>query len=153
MSDREAPEAELWETPEWMKPYEGQIFGHGGNGVADLMNRLRQESNLAFSNSVVFTMACEVSAQVGLLSRLREEGLLRGCPMREMEVIKVTSVDGLGRAIFTPSCPNHWLGAEVVRVVDVEEWLEGYDYYDGDEMRFDDDGLPYTMADRWGGLV
>lgn len=70
---------EPWVMPEWMVPFEedGFIAGHGGNGTTDLMNRLRTQENLAFSNSIVFTMACEVSAQVGLLHRLRNAGLLK----------------------------------------------------------------------------
>lgn len=72
MTDKEPP----WTMPEWMLPYESLIAGDGGNGVTDLMNRLRTQKNLAFTNIIVFTMACEVSAQVGLLHRLRNAGLL-----------------------------------------------------------------------------
>lgn len=67
---------EPWIMPEWMKTYEDQIVGHGGNGVTDLMNRLRTQKNLAFTNIIVFTMACEVAAQVALLYRLKNAGLL-----------------------------------------------------------------------------
>lgn len=71
-----------WVMPEWMIPFEEAdlIAGHGGNGVIDLMCRFRDEKNLAFTNIVVFTMACEVSAQVGLLHRLRDAGLLADAP-------------------------------------------------------------------------
>lgn len=68
---------ERWAMPEWMEPYRELIAGHGGNGVEDLMNRLRTQENLAFSNAIVFTMACEVHAQVSLLTRLYDAGLLK----------------------------------------------------------------------------
>lgn len=74
---RESPyPTEPWVMPDWMLPYEPFIAGHGGNGVTDLMNRLRTQRTLAFSNIIVFTMCCEVSAQVHLLTRLREANIL-----------------------------------------------------------------------------
>lgn len=73
MSDPDEP----WVMPDWMLPYESLIAGHGGNGVTDLMNRLRTQKNLPFTNAIVFTMCCEVAAQVHLLNRLRDDGLLR----------------------------------------------------------------------------
>jgi hypothetical protein len=73
---------EPWVMPEWMVPFEENnlIAGHGGNGTTDLMNRLRTQDNLAFSNTIVFTMACEIAAQVGLLHRLKKAGLLNELP-------------------------------------------------------------------------
>jgi hypothetical protein len=69
---------EDWVMPEWMEPYRDQIAGDGGNGVEDLMNRLRHNGeNLAFSNIIVYVMACEVEAQVGILTRLHNAGLLK----------------------------------------------------------------------------
>lgn len=68
---------EPWVMPEWMREYEPLIGSHGGNGVTDLMNRLRTQPNLARTNIIVFTMACEVAAQVGILHRLREAGFFR----------------------------------------------------------------------------
>ena len=66
--------------PEWMEPYREVIAGHGGNGVDDLMNRLQTQPNLSRTNIIVFTMACEVAAQVSLLHRLHVQGLLREVP-------------------------------------------------------------------------
>jgi hypothetical protein len=70
---------EPWVMPEWMVPFEeqGLLFGHGGNGTTDLINRLRTIDNLAFTNAIVFTMAMQMEAQVGLLHRLRNAGLLK----------------------------------------------------------------------------
>lgn len=68
---------EDWVMPEWMEPYRDQIVGDGGNGVEDLMNRLRNEKNLAFSNIIVFAMACEIESQVHMLTRLHNAGLLK----------------------------------------------------------------------------
>lgn len=74
--DQEEP----WVMPEWMKPYEQFIVGCGGNSVTDLMNRLRTQKNLVATNAIVFTMACEVEAQVLLLHRLSNSNLLREVP-------------------------------------------------------------------------
>lgn len=67
-----------WLVPDWMKPYEHLITGHGGNGVEDIMNR--NEPNLAFTNIIVYAMKCEVYGQVGMLTRLYEAGLLNPVP-------------------------------------------------------------------------
>jgi hypothetical protein len=80
---------ESWVMPPWMRRYEHLIAGHGGNGVTDLMNRIRTQPNLAFSNVIVFTMCCEISAQVGLLHRFREAKLIPGHAFDEGDVVRV----------------------------------------------------------------
>lgn len=151
--ESEAKTIEFWVMPDWMRPYEEHIAGHGGNGVEDLMNRLRQVPNLAFTNTIVFTMACEVNAQVVLFHRLREAGLLRSCSVGMMETARVKGSDSSGNVTLRPERALDWLGHDVVRVADVEAWLEGFHYYEGDDILMDDEGEPYTMADKWEGTI
>ena len=66
----------LWEFPEWMEPYRELIDGHGGNEIEELVNRPNKQPNLAFTNMLVFVMACETYAQVRLLERLHAAGRL-----------------------------------------------------------------------------
>jgi hypothetical protein len=63
--------------PSYLEPYRDQISDHGGNSIEDLLSRLENEPNLAFSNSIAFTLASMVQAQVHLLDRLYEKGLLK----------------------------------------------------------------------------
>ncbi|GAA3751609.1 hypothetical protein [Micromonospora maritima] len=72
--------AGAWEMPDWMEQYRDLIGNTGGNTVEDLLYRLETTERLAFTNIVVFTMATDVKAQVGLLYRLRQAGMLRGEP-------------------------------------------------------------------------
>lgn len=67
-----------WEMPVWMEPYRSLIEqGAGGNSAEDLMTRIEQEDNLAFSNSIVLVMGLQVEAKVNLLHGLKREGLLQ----------------------------------------------------------------------------
>ncbi len=67
---------ELWTMPEWMEPYRECITNTGGNSVEECMNR---EVNF-FANHVVAVLFACVKAQVILLNRLHEEGLLNETP-------------------------------------------------------------------------
>lgn len=80
---REAAErkaAGVWEMPDWMEPYRDFIGETGGNSVEDLLHRLKTTEQLAFTNLPVFALAISVQAQVTMLARLHEAGLLRGEP-------------------------------------------------------------------------
>lgn len=68
-------EKKKWVMPEWMEQYRPLFVNTGGNTVEELMNRLNEEG-LAFSNSVVFTLACGIYGQIGLLQNLYEKNLL-----------------------------------------------------------------------------
>lgn len=74
MSDEKKKEP--WVMPEWMEIYREFINGHGGNGVDDIMNRMQTEKRLAETNIYVFAMGCEIGAQVRLLHRLKNEGII-----------------------------------------------------------------------------
>lgn len=124
---------EPWVMPEWMKPYEDLIVGHGGNGVTDLMNRLRTQANLAFTNNIVFTMACEISAQVGMLHRLRDAGFLSEretaqdaeayFTMADAAQFKGVSYHTVSRAVRRHRLAHHRIGRQVlITSADLDAW-------------------------------
>jgi hypothetical protein len=66
-----------YKFPEHLEKYRPLISNTGGNSVENLLDRLKNEEGLAFSNIVVFTMAISVECQISLLARLYKEGLLK----------------------------------------------------------------------------
>ena len=72
-----AKKREEWRMPDWMKPYRDHIKGDGGNEVEELVNDLRiNGSSLAKTNIIVYVIASGVAAQVEILTRLHDAGLL-----------------------------------------------------------------------------
>ena len=61
-----------WTMPKWLKPYVPYIGNTGGNDVTEMMNG---NANPGINLPLSTLQAC-VKSQVGLLYRLREEGLL-----------------------------------------------------------------------------
>lgn len=129
-----------WVMPDWMAPYDkdGLIAGHGGNGVTDLMNRLRTQETLAFSNSIshsyaVFTMAREIAAQVGMLHRLRDAGLLKESEvaqdgesyftMSDAAKFRGVSYHTVSRAVRRNRLTHHRIGRNVlIARADLNAW-------------------------------
>lgn len=73
---RKVEKVEPFAVPDWMESYRDLIGETGGNTVEELMNRLRNEPNLAATNIFVAGMALCVNAQIQLLHRLHAAGLL-----------------------------------------------------------------------------
>ncbi len=69
-------EKEKWVIPEWMEMYTELILNSGGVSIEDAMNRLRFDKHLILANMVAYAICCEVSAQVNLLTRLYNEGII-----------------------------------------------------------------------------
>jgi len=66
-----------WTMPTWLEPYREYVEALGGGNPAErLMTVLETQEHLAFSNAVLFTLAAQTSARVGLLRQLRRDGLL-----------------------------------------------------------------------------
>lgn len=66
-----------WEMPRWLEPYRRLLTTTGGNDPADLINRLHRSRTLAQTNLPVYVMATAVSAQIALLGRLFDLGMLK----------------------------------------------------------------------------
>jgi hypothetical protein len=63
----------IWTMPSWMEPYRAFFAADLGNGVEDMMN---DHDSSAFNNIVRFTMIAGTKAEISLLTRLHDAGLL-----------------------------------------------------------------------------
>lgn len=66
-----------WTMPEWMEPYRELFCNTGGNPIEDLMND--HDCNI-FNNSVRVILIGAVDGQIGLLTRLKDRGMLSEPP-------------------------------------------------------------------------
>jgi hypothetical protein len=79
-NDRQEPAKTHWEpnseTVQIVQEYGHLLNNTGGNNPLDLLRQMHTERYLPSTNVVVWSLAMAVNAQVNLIKRLKEEGLL-----------------------------------------------------------------------------
>lgn len=68
-----------WIMPDWMERYRDCVYSTGGNSVEELIESLNDKT-LSQTNAVLFTLAMMAEAQVALLTKLHNAGVLTGAP-------------------------------------------------------------------------
>lgn len=67
---------EPWTMPDWMKPYARLVTNQGEQYITEAMNQLRTDVRFSKLQPLTYTRACEIAAQVRLLSQLRDAGII-----------------------------------------------------------------------------
>lgn len=67
---------EPYRLPAELEPYRQMIVNTGGNTVEELIDALRTNPRLSFSNIILFELAVAVQSQISLLQQLRKAGVL-----------------------------------------------------------------------------